>query len=72
MESAINVVHDAHSARDLCGRLDADERFVLKPKVPDGRLPLRVDGVLRLNQSTVLLTHLAEQHGVIGGSPRWR
>lgn len=48
MESAINVVRDA------------DERFVLKPWVHDGYLPLRV----RPNQSNVTLTHLAEQHGL--------
>jgi len=51
---------------------DADEHFVLKPRVHDGHRPLWVDDALRLNQSNVILTHLAEQHGLIGDSPRWR
>ncbi|MCR9097009.1 MAG: glutathione S-transferase [bacterium] len=49
-----------------------DGDFLLKPRVRNGHLPLFVDGDLRLNQSNVILAHLAEQHDLFGDAPEER
>lgn len=49
-----------------------DGRFFLKSRVRNGHLPLWVDGDVRLNQSNVILTYLAERHGLFGEGPNDR
>ena len=49
-----------------------DGDFFLKPRVRNGHLPLFVDGDLRLNQSNVILAHLAERHDLFGDAPEER
>lgn len=52
--------------------LSPDGDSVLKQRLRNFHVPLFVDGDLRLTQSNVIATYLAERHDLIGDTPRER